>query len=130
VDRFPRYVAAALGIFMVVFGLWAFAAPRSFYTDIAGFGVYNLHLLHDVGSFQVGLGAALLAALVISDAITVVLIGGAAGSVLHAISHIIDRDLGMPNTKKEPIELSVVAVIIVIAALLSLRARRRPTPPS
>ena len=128
--RFPRYVAAALGIFMFAFGLWSFLGPRSFYTDIAGFGTYNLHLLHDIGAFQAGFGAALLTALVIPDAICAVLVGGAVGTVLHAIAHIIDRNLGAANTKAEPIELSIVAVIVVVAALMSLRARRSRSLPS
>lgn len=109
---------------MVVFGLWAFFAPHSFYTQIAGFGTYNVHLLHDVGAFQTGFGAALLFALVYSDALTVVLLGGAVGTVLHAIAHIIDRKLGASNTKLEPVELSVVAVVVVAGALVALRNRR------
>ncbi len=123
VRNFPRIVIAGLGVFMVVFGLWAFIAPQSFYDAVAGFGTYNVHLLHDVGAFQTGFGVALLTALIWSEATKVVLAGGAVGTVLHAIAHIVDRDLGKANTKLEPVELSVLAVVVVAAAMVALRKR-------
>ncbi len=123
--NFPKVVVAGLGILMVVFGLWAFLAPHSFYTGVAGFGTYNVHLTHDVGAFQTGFGVALLAALVWNDALVVVLVGGAVGTVMHAIAHFIDRNLGVANTKNEPYELSALAIIVVIAAVTALRARSR-----
>ncbi len=123
--NFPRFVVALLALVMVVFGVWAFAAPQSFYANVAGFGTYNLHLLHDVGAFQIGFGVALFLALVTSDALLVVLGGGAVGTVLHAIAHWIDRNLGQANTKKEPIELTVLALVVVAGALTELRVRTR-----
>ena len=117
--NFTRIVTAGLGVFMVVFGLWAFVAPHSFYTQIAGFGTYNVHLLHDVGAFQTGFGVALLVALVRSDVIAVVLSGGAVAAVIHAIAHIVDRSLGASNTKFEPYEISALAVIVAAAAIVA-----------
>jgi len=125
VRNFPKYVVALLGLFMVVFGAWAFLAPQSFYTNIAGFGSYNVHFMHDVGAFQVGLGVTLLLALVTNDALIVVLGGGSVATVLHAIAHWIDRNLGMANTKKEPIELTALAVLVVAGLVTALRARSR-----
>jgi hypothetical protein len=125
VRNFPKIVAAGLGIIMVVFGLWAFLAPHSFYAQVAGFGTYNVHLLHDIGAFQTGLGAALLAALVWNDALVVVLTGGSVATVMHAIAHVIDRNLGIANTKKEPVELIALAVVVVAGWLTALRARSR-----
>jgi len=125
VRNIPKYVVALLGLVMLVFGLWAFLAPQSFYTNVAGFGTYNVHLLHDIGAFQTGFGVALLAALVWNDALLVVLSGGAVGTVLHAIAHWIDRNLGAANTKKEPIELTLLAVIVVAGLLIALRNRTR-----
>lgn len=46
-----RYVTAAIAIgavFHLGTGVWAFAAPRSFYEVIATFPPYNVHFLHDV----------------------------------------------------------------------------------
>jgi hypothetical protein len=45
--------------------------------------------------------------------------GAAVGSVLHAISHIIDRGNGGRST--DPAALSILAVLVVIAAVLRWR---------
>lgn len=42
--------------------MWALVAPRSFFTSLATFEPYNPHLLHDIGAFQIGIGAVLLLA--------------------------------------------------------------------
>lgn len=55
---------------------------------------YNVHFLHDIGAFLLGIGAALLAALVWRDATFVILLGGSAAAVIHWLSHVIDRDHG------------------------------------
>ena len=56
-------LALVVGIaFWVGFGLWAFVDPRSFYDALATFKPYNKHFLHDIGAFQIGIGAGLYAA--------------------------------------------------------------------
>ena len=64
--------AVICGLSMLGLGLWAFLDPRSF-SDFIDFAPYNLHLIHDAGAFQVGIGAAVLLALWWSDALTVAL---------------------------------------------------------
>jgi hypothetical protein len=123
--RFTRFVAVAAGIFLVAFGLWAFAAPRSFFDQIATFPPYNRHLLHDLGAFQFGLGVTLLAALVWSDALTVGLVGVGAGSGLHAVAHWLDRNLG--GRSSDPYTLTLLAVVILAAAWARRRATTRAT---
>ncbi len=59
-----RGLALAVGIFYLLTGGWAFLFPTGFYSIVANLTPYNLHLLHDIGAFQVGLGTALLAAAV------------------------------------------------------------------
>jgi len=49
----------AAGQFLV-FGVWAFGWPHSFYTTIAHFPSFSRHLVHDAGAFQVGIGSAML----------------------------------------------------------------------
>src|SRR2546428_12761479 len=94
-NRIPSMVAVAAGVFMLAFGLWAFFDPQSFYDQIALFSPYNEHLLHDVGAFQVGLGAALLLRLVcMSHALLVALAGAGVGAVLDFIAHGDDTDPG------------------------------------
>jgi hypothetical protein len=44
-----KVVAAAAGLLLVATGLWAFAAPRSFFEVVATYPPFNEHLLHDIG---------------------------------------------------------------------------------
>jgi hypothetical protein len=114
--------AAAVGaLVFVVPGVWAFCWPRSFYDDIATFPPYNQHLLHDLGAFQLAVGAALLAALIWNDALFVALLGGAVGLVVHAISHFLDHDLG--GRDADAWVLSLVALVVIIG--LAVRAPAR-----
>jgi hypothetical protein len=39
----------AAGLLLVATGLWAFAAPRSFFEVVATYPPFNEHLLHDIG---------------------------------------------------------------------------------
>lgn len=110
-------VAALAAGFNLVFGVWAFVAPASFFDNIAMFPPYNEHLLHDVGAFQVGLGAVLALAVVGWPALAATLGGVAAGSVLHAVAHVIDRDQG--GRDSDPIGLALVAAVLVVAAVLA-----------
>ena len=80
------------GLFMLALGIWAFFAPASF-ADFVAFP-YNRHLLHDVGAFQIGLGVAVLLALLWADGVMVVLAGYVVGTGFHLASHIIDRHIG------------------------------------
>jgi hypothetical protein len=118
-DRFVVGVAGLAGVSLVSLGLWAFISPSSFYDQIALFPPYNRHVLHDVGAFQIGLGATLLLALRWRDALLVTLLGVGAGAAVHAAAHAIDRDLGG--------RLSDVFVLGLLAALLLLAGLRQWT---
>lgn len=115
-----QIIAGVAALFYVVLGLWAFAAPRSFYDTVATYPPYNEHLFHDLGAFQLGLGAAALAGLLFADALTAVLTGIAAGSVLHEVSHITDRMLG--GRPSDPYTVGAVALVVVVGALAAARA--------
>jgi hypothetical protein len=113
--------AVVLGaLAFLVPGVWSFFWPESFHEHIATFDPFNLHLFHDLGAFQLGIGAALLAALFWRDALVVALVGGATGAVVHFVSHLLDRDLG--GRSSDPITLGVLAAILVVALGLRLRA--------
>jgi hypothetical protein len=116
-------VTALAALNFLILGAWAFLAPRSFYDNVATFEPYNLHLLHDVGAFQLAIGASLLAALLWSDGLTVALAGAAVGAVAHDISHFMDRDLG--GRSSDPWTLGLLAVLLLVALALRIRARRR-----
>jgi hypothetical protein len=120
-------VTVLAAVNFLVLGAWAFLAPRSFYDNVATFEPYNLHLLHDLGAFQLAIGASLLAALVWSDGLTVALAGATVGAVVHDISHVMDRDLG--GRSSDPWALGLLAVLLIIALALRIRARRRAGGP-
>jgi hypothetical protein len=113
--RLARVVAWAGVVFTVGSGVWAFAAPRSFYDNIATFEPYNRHFLHDIGAFTIGLGAVMLFALETRwDALRVALAGLAVASVVHVISHAVDSDLGGRDTDLPG--LTVVALLFLLGA--------------
>lgn len=121
-DRIARIIAGIAGLFFVAFGLWAFFDPVSFYDSIAEFPPYNRHFLHDIGAFQIGLGAVLLAAAVWpASALFAALLGTTIGAGSHAAAHIHDHDLGGADTDV-PFFLLLTVVLAAGAAL----ARPRP----
>lgn len=106
-------VAAAA--FLVV-GTWMFLWPHSFYVHVAPIGPYGRHFPHDAGAFQVGIGVALLLALVRRDALFVMLTGTAVASWIHVGSHVIDRDLG-GNPARDIVLLSALALLCTAGAV-------------
>jgi peptidoglycan/LPS O-acetylase OafA/YrhL len=103
---------------MLVFGLWALLLPTSFAVMI-DFPPYNEHLLHDVGAFQLGLGAALFAALALRRTLVAALVGVGAASVLHAGAHAVDGHLGGRPT--DPWVLGLLAALVVLALVVAWR---------
>jgi hypothetical protein len=118
-----RVITAFVGVGMLALGIWALIDPRSFYEQIATYPPYNVHLFHDVGAFQTGIGATLLLALIRRDVLTVVLVGTSVGTVLHAVSHIVDRDLGGKST--DPFALSLIAVATLVATAIHVNLPKR-----
>jgi hypothetical protein len=121
-----RYVAAILalaGAGMLAAGIWAGMAPRSFARFVAF--PYHEHFLHDLGAFQVGIGATLLLALAWRDAPTVALAGFLVANTLHAVSHAIDLDLG--GRASDPYAIGVLSLLAAAALVLRVRQRRVPT---
>ncbi len=105
-------VVAAFGVMNLALGFWALLDPQSFFDNIAEWEPYNKHFLHDVGAFQIGIGAALLFALVWrGDAVLAALGGGAAGAAAHEIAHILDEDMG--GKASDPYSLGIVAVLLM-----------------
>lgn len=97
-NRHPIVLCAASlgGITMLALGVWAFFAPASFADFVAV--PYHRHLLHDAGAFQIGIGVALLLALVWGDGLAVALGGYITASGFHLASHLMDRGLGGRDT--------------------------------
>ncbi|MEO6197669.1 MAG: hypothetical protein ABIP58_06105 [Dehalococcoidia bacterium] len=122
VDLVSALVVASFGLLTFALGVWALLDTTSFYENIAEFPPYNEHLLHDIGAFQMGLGAALLFALVWrGDAILAVLGGAAVGATAHEFAHIVDEDMG--GRTSDPWSLGLIAVILVFVFGWRLWAR-------
>ena len=85
-------VTALVGVFTGGIGIWCLIEPASF-ARVVGFETH-LHFLHDVGAFQLGLGVALLLALIWADALATALAGFIVADTVHAVNHITDLDLG------------------------------------
>jgi uncharacterized membrane protein len=118
-----RVIVVVVGVYMVGFGLWAFLSPTGFYSAIAPFPPFNQHFLHDLGAFQVGMGAALLATQAWDDALLALLAGTALGAVIHFIAHLMDSSLGGHPATDIPF-LGGLALLLVVAWALRWARRR------
>ncbi len=114
-----RVLTAIAAVVVGGAGLWAFIAPRSFFDVVAVYPPYNQHLIHDLGAFQLGLGAALLLGLVLRDALFAVLGGNAVGALIHFFSHVEDRSLG--GHASDPFTVGALALLLVVASGLRWR---------
>jgi hypothetical protein len=123
--RLAGGVAVVAGLQFAALGAWAMVAPRSFFDARASFEPYNQHFLQDIGAFQVGLGAVLLLAgwRARADGLALALLGVGVGAALHAVSHLVGRDLGGKPETDIPYLVGLAAVLLGSAAAL-LRARR------
>jgi hypothetical protein len=120
---YPRIVAVLAGVFLVLFGVWALAAPEPFFESVATFEPYNQHFVQDLGAFQIGLGAVLVLAATFRDALVVGLLGVGLGSAAHVVSHAVGHDLGGEPAVDIPF-FSIVTVLLVSAGMVRLSRGR------
>jgi hypothetical protein len=79
-----------LGATQLLIGAWLVIDPDSFVDEIAAFGPADHHFLRDLGTFQAGIGIALLAAVGRPSWRVPVLFAALAQSGLHTINHLFD----------------------------------------
>lgn len=123
--RLVAAMTALIGLLSVAAGGWALAAPVTFYRLVAPFPPYSMHLIHDIGAFQLGLGACLLAGSLLRDGLLAVLAGNSVGAAAHSASHLMDRADG--GHSSDPFTIGALALLL--AALTSGRwamMRRQP----
>jgi hypothetical protein len=118
-----RVVGAVVGAFYLVTGAWAFLAPMSFFSSVATFAPLNIHLLHDVGAFQVGLGLALTAPVALRAPLRASLIAVLGASLLHVLAHVEDIRLGGHPTTDLPV-LTLICIALAVALLVEVKAHR------
>lgn len=114
-----KLIAGGIAAFNLAIGLWALAAPESFFDSLATFHPYNHHFLHDVGAFQAAMGALMVVALMRPQGMVVAFAGNAIAGLLHLASHIADQDLGGRPT--DPFAVGLIAAAAVLGLLLLLR---------
>lgn len=115
-------IVGLVGLQFLVVGVFALAAPEAFFDTLATFEPYNRHFIHDLGAFQIGIGAALLAAAARLDGLLVGLIGGTTTAVLHLFAHVIDRDLGGTPATDIPF-FGFITAALLVALWAHLRTR-------
>ena len=57
-----RPILAILGLYHLLLGVAMVAAPRTFFDEVATYGVFNDHYIRDVASFYLALGIVMLVA--------------------------------------------------------------------
>jgi hypothetical protein len=85
-----RQALLILGLTQLAIGAWLVIGPDSFVDAIAPFGPADHHFLRDLGTFQAGIGIALLAAAGRPAWRVPILFAAFVGSGLHAINHLFD----------------------------------------
>ncbi len=105
-----RVVAWLVAVFWIASGAWAFFAPQSFFDTVATYPPYNVHFIHDIGSFMIGLGAVIVLALAGYGGLRGTLLGVGVGSAFHLVSHVIDYDI-------KPDPQDVVGQVVITAAI-------------
>src|SRR5712692_2475850 len=116
-----RAIGAVIGAFYLVTGAWAYLAPLSFFSAVATFAPLNIHLLHDAGAIQVGLGLALTVPVALRAPLRAPLIAVLGASVLHLLAHVEDIRLGGHPTTDLP-ALALICVALAVALIVDLRA--------
>src|SRR5216684_821495 len=118
-QRVARAIGAVIGVFYLVTGAWAYLAPLSFFSAVATFAPLNIHLLHDAGAFQLGLGLALTVPIALQAPVRASLIAVLGASVLHVLAHVEDIRLGGHPTTDLPV-LALICVALGLALFLDL----------
>lgn len=96
----------------------AFVAPDFFAEQVASFGASGAHYARDLGAAHLVLGGAAAAAAFRPDLRRFVIALLGVHLVLHAISHLLDADLGTTSSS-----VSVLLTLLAEAVLLAQAAR-------
>jgi hypothetical protein len=134
------WLRPGLGLLAVqagVVGVWALAAPRSFYSDfpvwggawVAALPAFNEHLIRDVGGLYAGFTVLFLwAAVVLDDTLVkAALVSWLPFAALHFYFHVThSANLEFSQAVAQNVLLAVVA-LIPLGLLSAMRRKRRAT---
>ncbi|OBJ88655.1 PPOX class F420-dependent oxidoreductase [Mycobacterium asiaticum] len=110
-------VTALTGVFTFGIGIWCLVDPASF-AETVQFPTHQ-HFLHDLGAFQLGLGVALLLALIWADALATALAAMIVANAVHTVNHVLDLPLG--GSAAQAWLLGAMTVLLVAAFVLRLQ---------
>ncbi len=85
-----RQALLLLGLTQLAIGVWLLVDPDSFVDTVADFGQADSHFLRDIGTFQAGIGIALLVAAGRPSWRVPVLFAALVQSAFHTINHLFD----------------------------------------
>ena len=85
-----RPVLALLGVYHLLLGAVMVIAPRTFFDEIAHYGVYNDHYIRDVATFYLALGGCLLVAVGRASWQVPLLTFALVQYALHVLNHVWD----------------------------------------
>ena len=109
-----RTIGALLGVLTMAVGVWALVSPHGF-SEAVNFPPHR-HFVHDVGAFQLGIGATLLLAMIWADALMVAMAGYAVGGIAHTVSHLVDSDIGGSALQTVGIAVLTAAALVAFVA--------------
>lgn len=130
--RVALVVLAANGMFV---GLWALAAPRSFYDDFPGAGrvwvavdgPYNQHLVRDVGALNLALAFVAVLALVTGSVLVAQAAGGAA--LIYGVPHLLYHATHLsPFDTTDAVGVIVGLALAVVAGVVAVLPAASPEP--
>jgi hypothetical protein len=121
---FVVVVTALLGLQMMFFGMWGLVWPHAA-AEFVKFDVSvgdGVHFVRDGGALSVGMGTALLLALIWRDPVTTVLAGSLVFNTIHVVNHVVDRDIG--GLDSDPWILGGLSMLIAFALVIRWRQRQ------
>jgi hypothetical protein len=130
--RIARVALVVLAAEAIYQGIWAQWAPRSFYDDFpgglgwvrTGGGVYNEHLLRDVGGFVSALGVLALVAAIAPT--TPLLIATALAWLVYAVPHFVyHADHPLPSMQAWQLVALATQLLLPLIALIGVASHRR-----
>ena len=124
-----RQALLLLGLTQLAIGVWLLVDPNSFVDTVADFGPADHHFLRDIGTFQAGIGIALLVAAGRPSWRVPVLFAAFVQSALHTVNHLFDIGGTDPGWQGPFNFVSLLLLTLTFAYLMQEASRHaRPEP--
>ena len=122
-DTQLRQGIVVLGVTQLAIGVWLLVSPDSFVDTFADFGPADSHFLRDIGTFQAGLGIALIVAAGRPRWRIPMLFAALAQTALHTINHLFDISGTDPAWQGYFNFISLLGLTVLLGWLLAGAAR-------